>query len=121
MPNLRLTNLAAYRAYFLAIATSHVDILGFKWGNKDVIANDNRSDMPARFLWATPYDSARYGDSRSDNVVKTKQARVAFMMVPNSELFADEDAAFDFCEATIEQILARSSIVSGRFPIDSTE
>jgi hypothetical protein len=105
--NIKLTNLASYKAYFAAIAASHVDIDGFKWGDKDVIRNDNRSDMPERVLWATPYDRARYGDKLSDNVHKTKVARVAYLVVPNSELFADEDSAFDFCEATIEQILAK--------------
>lgn len=107
MPNLKLTNLASYRAYFAAIAASHVDIDGYKWGDKDVIKNDNRSDMPARMLWATPYDSAKYGDKSSDNVVKTKVARVAYLILSASELFADEDEAFDKCEAVMEQVLAK--------------
>lgn len=107
MPNLRLTNLASYKAYFQAIASSHVDIDGFKWGNKDVIKNDSRSDLVARFLWATPYENARYTDKSSDNVNKIKVARVAYMIVPESELYADEDLAFDACEAVIEQIIAK--------------
>ena len=107
MPNLRLTNLASYRNYFATIAEKHKAIEGFKWGGKDVILNDNRSDLAKRFLWAMPYENARYGDRGSDNVVKTKQARVAYMIVPESELFADEDAAFDFCEEVIEQILSK--------------
>jgi hypothetical protein len=105
--SIKLTNLASYKAYFAAIAASHVDIDGFKWGDKDVIRNDNRSDITESFLWAMPYDRARYGDKVSDNVHKYKVARVAFMIVPASELFSDEEAAFDFCEATIEQILAK--------------
>lgn len=107
MPTLRLTNLATYRTYFQGVATAHKQIDGFKWGDKDVIRNDNRSDLASRFLWAMPYDSSRYTDRHSDNVVKAKVARVAYMIVPDSELFADEDAAFDFCEAVIEDILTR--------------
>lgn len=107
MANIKLTNLASYRNYFSAIAASHVDIDGFKWGDKDVVRNDNRSDITDSFLWAMPYERARYGDRLSDNIHKYKTARVAYMIVPDSELFADEDAAFDFCEATIEQILAK--------------
>jgi len=107
VPNIKLTNLAAYRAYFQAIATSHVDIDGYKWGDADVVRNDNRSDITSRFLWAMPYNNSRYGDKYSDNVHKTKQARVAYMIVPDSEKFSDEDTAFDFCEAVIEQIMAK--------------
>lgn len=107
MPNIKLTNLSAYKAYFAAIAESHVDILGFKWGNKDVIRNDNKSDMPEKLLWAYPYDRAKYGDKNSDNVHKTKTARVAYLVLPASEKFSDEDAAFEACEAVIEQILAK--------------
>jgi hypothetical protein len=107
MPNLKLTNLATYKAYFADIATKHKEIDGYKWGDKDVIRNDNRSDMPARVLWAVPYDKARYGDRMSDNVNKTKVARVAYLVVPDSEKFSDEDAAFDLCEAVIEQIIAK--------------
>lgn len=107
MPNLKLTNLTAYRNYFADIATKHVAIDGFKWGDKDVVRNDNRSDLPTRFLWAKPYMQARYGDNNSDNVVKTKTAEVGYLLTPDSELFADEDEAFDAAEAVIEQILAR--------------
>lgn len=107
MPTLKLTNLATYRAYFQGIATSHEDIDGFKWGSKNVIINDSRSDLAARFLWASPYDNARYGDKASDNVMKYKVARVAYMITPDSEKFEDEDEGFDFCEDVIEQIMAK--------------
>lgn len=107
MPNLNLSNLASFKAYFNAIATSHVDITGYKWGNKDVVKNDNRSNITASFLWAQPFDNVRYSDNRSDNIVKTKQARVAYMKVRESEKFADEDEDFQFCEGVIEQIIAK--------------
>jgi len=107
MPNLKLTTLATYRAYFETIAEDHIAIDGYKWGDKDVIRNDSRSDMPPRLLWAMPYERATYEDNGSDNICKIKVARVAYMVVPESELFADEDAAFDACEAVIEEILAR--------------
>lgn len=107
MPNLKLTNLSTYKAYFATIASSHKEVDGFKWGDKDVVRNDNRSDLAARFLWAMPYDGAKYGDQQSDNVIKTKVARVAYMIVPDSELFSDEEAAFNFCEEVLEQIIAK--------------
>jgi hypothetical protein len=126
MPKLKLTNLASYKAYFADIAAKHKMIDGYKWGDKKVIANDSRSDLAARFLWAMPYEDAKYGDKGSDNVVKTKKARVAYMIVPDSELFADEEEAFDFCEEVIEQILAkiymdkRGADVSGEWTMIAT-
>lgn len=107
MPNIKLTNLAAYKAYFADIATKHKEVDGFKWGDKDVIKNDSRSDMDKRILWASPYNSARYGDKMSDNIHKTKTARVAYFKTSASEKFADIDTTFDECEAVIEQILAK--------------
>lgn len=110
MANLLLTTLKKYREYFQAIATGpnhHIDIDGYKWGDADVIKNDNRSDMPARILWAVPYEQSRYGDSFSDNIVKTKGARVAYMKTAASEAFADIETCVDECEAVMEQILAK--------------
>lgn len=107
MPSIKLTNLASYRAYWQAIATAHKEVDGFKYGDKDVIRNDNLSDMPARVLWAMPYDKSRYGDKGSDNVHKRKVARVAYLKLADSEKFADEDKVFDECEAVMEQIMAK--------------
>lgn len=107
MPNLYLTNLKTCREYLELLASQHVAIDGFKWGDADIIKNDNRSDLPDRFLWGMPYDRSQYGDSGSDNVVKSKVLRMAYMIVPSSEKFSDEDAAFDACEAVMEQVMAR--------------
>lgn len=105
--SLKLTNLLSYKNYFLDLATKHVDIEGFKWGEEKVIRNDNRSDMPANLLWAMPYEDARYSDSFSDNIMKTKLARVSYLEVRDSKLFDDEAAQFIRCEARIEEIMAR--------------
>lgn len=107
MPNLKLTDLASFRAYFEGLATAHKDIAGFKFGDTDVIRNDNRSDLSENFLWAMPYDNARYTGVHADNILKVKRARVAFMKVRESEKFADVDADFQYCEAIIEQIVAK--------------
>lgn len=107
MANLKLTNLITYKAYFEAVATEHIAIDGFKWGDQEVIMNDNRSDMAARVLWVMPYEAARYGDKYSDNVQKTKQARVCYLLVPASNSFDHMLQAFVDAEAVIEQIIAR--------------
>lgn len=129
MPILKLTNLAAYRAYFQDIATGanhHKQVNGYKWGDKDVIMNDSRSDLVSGFLWAMPYERTKYEDRNSDNIVKIKKARVAYMIVPDGDKFSDEDAAFDFCETVVEEILAkilvdkRGSEVAGVWTMLST-
>lgn len=110
MPNLKLSNLASFKAYFQNIALSHVDIGAFKWGDRDVLRNDNRSEMPEKFLWAQYYDNVRYTAVHNDNKQKIKQSRVAYMKVRESEKFADEDADFEFCEGVIEQIIAKMDL-----------
>lgn len=110
MPRLKLNNLASFKAYFESIALSHVDIGSWKWGNVDVLRNDNRSELPSRFLWGQYYDNVRYTAVHNDNKLKIKQVRVAFMKVRESEKFSDEDADFEFCEAVIEQIIAKLDI-----------
>lgn len=107
MPNLKLTNLSSLKAYFADIASKHNDIHDFKWGDKDVARNDNRSDLQDGFLWAERYDKVRYSDLGSDNVNKLKPARISYLKTADSELFADQDAGFDFCESVIEDIIAR--------------
>lgn len=121
MPNVKLTNLGSFRAYFSAIAAAHVDINGFKWGDADVIRNDNRSDMPSSFLWAQRYDNVRYAAVHNDNKLKVKQARIAYMKVRESEKFTDEDSDFEFCESVVDDIVAkidldkRGSLVDGEW------
>lgn len=104
---IKLTNLASYRAYWQDIANKHKEVDGFRYGDKDVLKNDNRSDMPARLLWATPYERVPFEDRGSDNVQKVKKARVAYLKNAASEMFSDIDTCFDECEAVIEQILAK--------------
>jgi hypothetical protein len=106
MSTLKLTNLSSYRQYFQNIATKHKQIDGFKWGDLDVVRNDNRSDIPAAFLWAQPYERVPYSDP-GDNVTKQKKARVAFVKVRTSETFSDIDADYDAAEAIMEQIMAK--------------
>jgi len=104
---LKLTNLISYRAYFQNVALKHKLINGFKWGDMDVVRNDNRSDMPASFLWAQPYERVPYGDPDSDNITKRKTAQVAYLKVRTSETFSDIDADYDAAEAIVEQIMAK--------------
>lgn len=104
---LKLTNLVSYRSYFQNIALKHKLIDGFKWGDLDVVRNDNRSDLTAAFLWAQPYERTPYTDPDSDNITKRKTARVAYLKVRTTEKFSDIDADYDAAEAIVEQIMAK--------------
>lgn len=107
MPNLKLSNLASFKAYFESIALSHVDIGGFKWGDADVVRNDNRSNITPSFLLSGPYDNVRYAAAHNDNTLKIKQAVVQYLKARDSEKFSDEQADLEFCEGVIEQIIAK--------------
>lgn len=108
MPNLYITTLASYRAYAQQLATESVDIDDFIWGNEEVAQTKNRSSLASKFLWALPYEDVTYRDSGpSDNIHKRKLARMTYLQARNSELFGDEDAQYDECEAVAEQIIAR--------------
>jgi len=104
---LKLTNLVAYREYFHNLALKHKQINGFKWGDMDVVRNDNRSDLEDSFLWAQPYERVPYSDPDSDNITKRKTARVAYLKVRTSEAFSDIEADYDAAEAIVEQIMAK--------------
>ena len=107
MARLKLTNLLSFKTYFNLVADEHVDIGGFKWGDKNVVKNDNRSNITPSFLWVVPYEQSRYSDILSDNIIKTKPVALSFMKVRESAKFADEEADYEFCEAVMEQIMAR--------------
>jgi hypothetical protein len=104
---IRLTNMASYKAYFKDIATKHVDIAGYQWGDETVIKTNNRSNITGNFLWARPYEKAQYGDKGSDNVHKRKVALVSYFEARNKTLFSSVEAQVDHCEAIIEEIVAR--------------
>jgi hypothetical protein len=107
MPNLKLTNLASYRAYFADVAVKHKQIDAYKWGDESVINNDVRSDFPKRILWAQPYENYRYDGNQSDNINKNKTARVGYFVIPVSKSFADIEAAYIVCESVIEDIISK--------------
>jgi hypothetical protein len=104
---LKLTNLLSYKTYAQALATSHKQITGFKWGDADVVRNDNRSNIDSNFLWALPYEEITYDVIDGDHQLKVKEAVMVYLEARNSELFADEDAQYQACETLAEEVVAR--------------
>jgi hypothetical protein len=107
MTVINLTDLASFKAYFQNIAAQHQEILGFKWGGKIVLKTATKSNLVNKFLFAQPYDSARYAGADVDNLKKVKTARIGFFQTSASEKFDDEQAAYEFCEKIIEDVVSR--------------
>jgi hypothetical protein len=106
MATLKLTTLASVKAYWADIAAKHKQIAGYKWGDKDVVLNAGRTGLAKTFLWAQPFENFRYSGG-SDSIIKHKPITIGVFTVPASKLFADEEAAYDFTEAIIEDIVSK--------------
>jgi hypothetical protein len=107
MPVVNLTNLASCKAYFTVIATLHKEIDEFKWGDKDLLKKNNRSNMAPRVLWGKPYDGGDYQGDGTDNIIKNKVLELRYMKVAASQAQDDLETAASECEAVIEQIVAK--------------
>jgi len=107
MPKLKLTNLSDYKQYWTDIATSHKQIDGYYYGDKDVVGNAQKGNAFARFLWITPYENTRYTDALSDNIQKKKKATIAYFKKTPSNKFTDIDTTFQECESVIEDIVSK--------------
>jgi hypothetical protein len=106
MATLKLTDLATCKSYFSNIASLHKQIDTFRWGEKDLIQKNNRSNLGARILWVKPYDGADYQGDGTDNIIKNKVLELRYMLPIQNNQEAREAAATD-TEAVIEQILAK--------------
>lgn len=109
MPTLKLSSLASFKSYWQDIAVGphhHVAIDGFIWGSSKVMQNANRQNA-SRLLWTGWYENVRFSDQDSDNTVKIKPIRVAYLVVPDGKLFSDEESAMDMAEEVIDDIVAR--------------
>lgn len=105
--SLQLNTYLGYRTYFQNLATQHVDIDGFQYGEDKVISFNNRSGLPKVFLHCLPYEKARYAGPNLDQQYRRKRARYAVMKVRGGDTFQHENDDFIFLEAIALQINAR--------------
>ncbi len=102
---IQLTNILSLQTYFTALATGanhHKEIDGIKFGDNEVIQNDNRSDMQARILWVSEYENFT-AQGTQDNLHTRKPFKMVYLKVPTSNLFGDRQTAKDECEAVMRQ------------------
>lgn len=104
---LSLNSYLGYRTYFQNIATQHVDINGFKYGNEAVVQNASRKGLEQVYLHCLPYEKARYAGPNIDQQYRRKRARYAIMKVAGKVTFEQENEVIDFCEAIALQVNAR--------------
>lgn len=102
-----LTNLQEYHDYFEDIATSHVDINDFHYGDEERLMEAARSNLSLPVLWLEPYQPVTVLDNFSDNQLGRVQGTVAVYMIPDSELHADEFTKLLACEGIIRDILGK--------------
>lgn len=104
---LTLTTISTLKAYFLALATSHVDIDELKFGDEDLIQTANRSDIQPRPLWVQEYEDFTFEDNLVDNILIRKEIKLQYMKVAASEKFSDLQQAKEECEIVIKQVVAK--------------
>jgi len=104
---LSLTTISTLKAYFNALAISHVDIDELTFGNDEVIKTTNRSVQQPRPLWVQPYESFSLEDNLDDNILIRKEITLTYLKVPASELFADVQTAKEECEIVMKQVIAK--------------
>ena len=102
----QLATFTEFHDYFNAIATSHVDITGFKFGDKDVVASSSRSNLTTCELWLQEYEPVNVLDNYSDNHLGQVQSSLTIMKV-KPELWEDQRTIIDETEVIAKQIISK--------------
>jgi hypothetical protein len=105
--SLQLNTYLGYRNYFQNLATQHVDIEGFQYGNDKVISFKNKSGLPSLFMQCLPYEKAKYDGPNLDQQYRRKRARYAIMKIRGGDTFEAENADYIQLEAIALQVNAR--------------
>ncbi len=103
---LNLTNEDSYKSYFEAIATQHVSLTQFKFGDEDVIRTAAKTGLQEKTLWADRHQPTEIRDERFDNFLGERQATI-MVMSPDKEKHADQQALYNTCEAIVTDIISR--------------
>ncbi|MCZ8021220.1 MAG: hypothetical protein O9302_00375 [Cyclobacteriaceae bacterium] len=105
---LSLSKYSGYKQYWQTMATQHVDIQGFKYGNADVLINGQKTDKAEVFLHAIPYERARYKGVNVDQQYRNKRARFAvYKKSVSRNSFIEEEELLDFCEQVCSEIMGK--------------
>jgi hypothetical protein len=101
-----LTDFQSYQDYFEAIATSHIAMDGFMFGDEDIAINKGRV-WKGKQLWLEPWQPVKINDQKSDNYLKEKKGSLWVGGAPPSAKFQDRLDYFRACEIIVEDIIAK--------------
>ena len=85
---LDLTDEQSYKDYFQNVATSHVDITGFKFGDEEELAVAAKTGLDSMVLWADRTRPVEMIDNRSDNFLANRTSTI-MVMGPDAEIYTD--------------------------------
>lgn len=103
---LNLTDEQSYKNYFQTVATSHVDITGYKFGDEEELAVSAKTGLSSIVLWADRHRPVELMDNRSDNYLGNRTATIMIMGV-DPELHADQQALYTQCEGIVRDIMSK--------------
>lgn len=101
-----LATFTEFHDYFAAIAASHVDIAGFRFGDKEVVQCASRSTLPPVTLWVENYEPVTIQDSRSDNFNGDIRFTMA-IMAPMPGAWADQRTLYSALEVIAKDIISK--------------
>ncbi len=101
-----ITDPATYKTYFETIATEHVDIDGFIYGDDDVQKNEIRTWDGIK-LWLEDPSRIKPIGPNIDNLLKEKRCSLWVGGSPPSASFEDIQTFYNQCQTIIEDIISR--------------
>lgn len=109
-----LTDEQSYKDYFQALATSHVDITGFKFGDEEELNVAAKTGFPppsggiegGLTLWADRHRPVELRDDRSDNYLGERTATLMVMGV-DPEVYEDQHALYLECESIVTDFISK--------------
>ncbi|MCZ8353964.1 MAG: hypothetical protein O9340_04465 [Cyclobacteriaceae bacterium] len=104
---LSLSKYSGYKQYWQETATQHVDVDGFRYGNKDVLTVNQKAEKTEVFLHALPYERARYKGANVDQQYRVKKARFTIYKKALTKNSFEEEELLDFCEQVCLEIMGK--------------
>lgn len=104
---MNLTNFDEARQYFRDIATKHIHINSYHFGDAERLQAQVRSALKLPVLWQEPYLPVTVQDPLSDNHTGLVTQTIAIYTKAGSDKYEDQEEAYKLCETIIKDIIGR--------------
>ncbi len=104
---MNLTNFEESREYFTDIATQHIHINSYHFGDSSRLQQATRSSLKLPVLWQEPYQPVTVQDPLSDNHTGLVTQTIAVYAQASTDKYEDQEEAYNQCEAIIKDIISR--------------